>query len=304
MKQTQESLFGRWIMIVAVFLLFAGSAYTAQASYPPSTSQAPIAVRLDGPSTNPVYQDETPIPSQNAQQILLPPLKAVLIVGPIDGDYGNATTTEKNNMELAAKELEARGVTVYRFYAPDTNWDQIKAVANGAHFLMYRGHGVAWGALPNPPVGGFALNGRFVSNDDIRNDIRLAPNAIVMLYGCFTAGSSSSDTASIGIDEAKRRVEMYSDPFFDAGAGGYYADWFGDAFQLYVRYLFSGMTQKQAYEAYHDYSSDRIFQGAHADHSYMPLWMGWDEWYDPKPQYNNAFAGRLDWRLDHLFSAP
>jgi len=35
----------------------------------------------------------------------LPPLKAVLIVGPIDGDYGSWTTQEKGNMDLAAAEL-------------------------------------------------------------------------------------------------------------------------------------------------------------------------------------------------------
>ena len=47
-------------------------------------------------------------------------------------------------MELAAAEVEANGVTVYRFYTPNNNWDQIKAAAEGAHFLFYQGHGVQW----------------------------------------------------------------------------------------------------------------------------------------------------------------
>ena len=177
----------------------------------------------------------------------LPPLTAVLIVGPIDGDYGSWTTQEKQNMELAAVELEANGVTVHRFYTPNNNWGQITAAAQGAQFLFYRGHGVYWSALPNPTVGGFALHDSFVSSEMIRTDLELAPNAIVMLYGCFTAGSSSSDDSPINSAEAQRRVAQYSDPFFDIGAAGYYANWFGDAFQKYVRYLYQGQTLQGAY---------------------------------------------------------
>ena len=154
----------------------------------------------------------------------LPPLTAVLIVGPIDGDDGSWTTQEKQNMDLAATELEANGVTVHRFYTPNNSWEQIKAAAKSAHFLFYRGHGIYWSAMPYPTVGGFALKDNFVSSDEIRADLDLAPNAIVMLYGCFTAGSSGNDDAPIDSAEAQRRVAQYSDPFFDIGAGGYYAN--------------------------------------------------------------------------------
>lgn len=44
----------------------------------------------------------------------LPPLKAVLLVGPIDGDYGSWTQSEKENMDLAADELAAHGVEVHK----------------------------------------------------------------------------------------------------------------------------------------------------------------------------------------------
>jgi len=127
-------------------------------------------------------------------------------------------------MDLAAAELAANGVTVHRFYTPNNDWGQIKAAAEGAHFLFYRGHGVYWDSMPSPTVGGFHLKELFVSSDDIRNDLHLAPNAIVMLYGCFTAGSSSEDSGSISSAEAQRRVAQYSDPFFDIGAAGYYAN--------------------------------------------------------------------------------
>jgi len=227
-------------------------------------------------------------------------LKAVLLVGPIDGDYGSWTTQEKQSMELAAAELEVNGVTVYRFYTPNNDWEQIKAAAQGAHFLFYRGHGVYWSPMPHPTVGGFALKNRFVSADDIRNDLRLAPNAIVMLYGCFTAGSSSIDSSSIDSTEARRRVAQYSTPFFDIGAGGYFANWYGDAFQMYVRYLFQGMTLGDAYEAYFDFNPATVERHTHPDHLGTAMWLDKDFW-DGKTQYNNAFVGLPDKTLDDLF---
>jgi len=204
-------------------------------------------------------------------------------------------------MELAAVELEANGVTVHRFYTPNNNWAQITAAAEGAHFLFYRGHGVYWSALPNPTVGGFALKDTFVSSDMIRADLELAPKAVVMLYGCFTAGSSSSDTTPIDSTEAQRRVALYSDPFFDIGAAGYYANWFGDAFQKYVRYLFQGHTQKQAYESFYDFNSATVERYMHPDHPNLVMWLDKDFW-DGMWQYNNAFSGLPNETLADLFN--
>ena len=120
-------------------------------------------------------------------------------------------------MDLAAAELQANGVTVHKFYTPNNNWDAIKTAADGAHFLFYRGHGVYWSPMPTPAVGGFSLKNGFVSSNDIRNDLNLAPNAIIMLYSCFSAGSSSIDGGPISSAEARRRVAQYSDPFLDIG---------------------------------------------------------------------------------------
>ena len=257
------------------------------------------------PSTPPCPpQPETIAPAAGdiARMQNLPPLKAVLIVGPIDGDNGSWTNQEKNNMELAAAELEANGVTVHRFYAPNNDWEQIKLAADGAHFLFYRGHGVYWSPMPHPTVGGFALANRFVSSDDIRQDLHLATNSIVMLYGCFTAGGSSLDKTDIGIEEAKRRVAQYADPFFDVGAAGYYADWFGSAFQMFVRYLFQGQTLGQAYESYFDFNPNTVYRTTHPDHPQMSAWLDKDYW-SGYWQYNDAFVGLPNETLLSLFAA-
>jgi hypothetical protein len=260
------------------------------------------------PFTPPALPDFTPphtvlqAPDQrSAFSQSLPALKAVLLVGPIDGDTGANTKQAKEDMELAAKALEANGVTVQRFYTPNNDWEQIKAAAQGAHFLFYRGHGVYWDNVPH--VGGFSLKNKFVSNDDIRADLKLAPNAIIMLYGCFTAGTSSSDSKAISSAEAQRRVAEYSHPFLDVGAAGYYADWFGDAFQELVNYLFAGKTLGQAYESYWDYTASNVERYNHPDHPDLALWLDKDTWNNglPNPQYNYAFVGQKDKTLADLF---
>lgn len=229
-------------------------------------------------------------------------LKAVLIVGPIDGDYGPWTQEEKRNMDLAAAELAVNGVEVHKFYAPDNDWAQIKAAAKGAHFLMYRGHGVYMAGTNPLQVGGFSLSGRVLkSSDDIRNDLKLTKNAIVMLYGCFTAGSSSLDTNYIGLTEARRRIMQYSDPFFDNGAAGYYANWSGQAFQMFVRYLFQGQTLGQAYQSFNTCCNKSLVDyGVNTEHPPNVLWTGKNNWRGYY-EYNNAFSGMADKTLVELF---
>ena len=239
-------------------------------------------------------------PAQTTEKVIsqdLPSLRAVLLVGPIDGDDGSWTTSEKQNMDLAATELASHGVTVFKFYTPDNDWEQIKDAANGAHFVFYRGHGVYSGDMPPTWVGGFSLKDRFASSDDIRNDLNLAPNAIVMLYGCFTAGSSSApDEGEIDITEAKRRVGMYSSPFVDLQASGYYANWFGSAFQMFVRYLFDGQTLGEVYESYFDFNSATVNRSTHPDDADYAVWIDKDYW-SGRWQYNNAFVGKPEMDL-------
>jgi len=286
-----------------VFLTFLGGSLVAPTQAGPPIPRTPPAPPR-APVQPPAQVESVATPSVHA--LSTSPLKAVLIVGPINGTDSSWTTREKANMDLAAQELQANDVAVYKFYAPNDNWNQIKAAAQGAHFLFYRGHGVYWSDMPHPIVGGFSLsNGVFISSDMICSDLHLAPNAIVMLWGCFAAGSADSiDPSPINSTEARRRVAQYSDPFFDIGAGGYYANWLDDGFQMIVRYLFQGMTFGQAYETYYNASSNRfpIEFYTHPDHPELAMWLGKNDWSDSGGiVYNNAFVGLPDQTLADLF---
>jgi hypothetical protein len=238
------------------------------------------------------------------EKLSLPPLKAVLLVGPIDGNTGTWTMREIANMELAAQVLNDHGVEVHKFYPGTGTFAEIEAAADGAHFLLYRGHGVYDGKIPNPTVGGFYLSSGYYSPDRIKTNLHLAPNAIVMLYGCFTAGSSSApgDELDIGITEASRRVAQYSAPFFHAGASGYYANWFGNAFESFLNYLFAGQTLGQSYESYFDFNNQTVYRTVHPDFPTLQMWVDKDNWEYWK--YNNAFVGLADKTLMDLFKSP
>jgi hypothetical protein len=153
-------------------------------------------------------------------------LKAVAIVG----EFGDHTAAYKNEMDDAAAALQSHDVTVLKFYYGDTSftWADIAAAAQGAHFLLYIGHGVYGGSLPDPDwVGGFYLGpGQFVSPDQIRTDLggKLASNSIVILsHACFTTGSSG-DSSSVEQSKAEQWVKMYAEPFTDIGMQAYFAN--------------------------------------------------------------------------------
>lgn len=288
----------RWMLaLLALVVLFGGSWGVAQAGPPaPLTPPSPVFPLRQSAMT------PDAVPASPVQVLGLPPLKAVLVVGPLD-ENGPQTSQQKVNMDTVADELESHGVAVHRFYTPNNDWDQIVAAARGAHFFLYRGHGVYQPPMPYPTVGGFALHDRFIRPDTIRSDLELSPGAIVMLYGCFTAGTSALDEGGISSEEARHRVSEYSAPFVDGGAAGYYANWFDDAFQQLVRYLFQGMTLGQAYESFYDHDPATVERYPYSDQSALSMWLNKDFWWDAW-QYNYAFVGQPDETLQSLFGFP
>jgi hypothetical protein len=303
------------VMVVLTILLNFTGIVHAQQPAPTSTPGAENGAFSSAPPVIPTNSTLTAGSSPQlsaATTLSLPALKAVVIVGPIDGSNGSWTNQEKANADLAANELSANGVTVYKFYTPNAKWDDIKAAANGAQFLIYRGHGIAWNTSPTPPVGGFDIDGPnggnlLYSSADIQANLKLAPNAIVMIYACFAAGGSSTDTAVISSAEAIRRVGEYSAPFLALGASAYYSDWYGDSFQAYIRSLFQGATLVNAYKAFGDYDPNQVISTTHPANASIPLYISYDTWANytpPSPQYDDVFAGQPNKTLQDLFAPP
>jgi hypothetical protein len=184
------------------------------------------------------------------------------------------------------------------FLCTHDSWNAIRTAAAGAQFFIYRGHGVSDGNNP-PNVGGLFLTIGYVSPDNIRSELHLAKNAIVMIFGCYAAGSPSEDV-TLASSEAYRRVVQYSDPFFTAGAGGYFSNWFGDAFQQLIRYLFNGKTLGNPYQTYFDYSAATAESYTRPIDPGKVVWLDKDYW-DGGYKYDNAFVGLANSTILDLF---
>jgi len=228
------------------------------------------------------------------EKVNIPNLKAVLICGDVDGGgEGNKSYTDW--IKTTAKALKDNGVTIKEFYYPNNNWEQIKEAAKGAHFLVYQGHGILLSESPFH-VGGFYLKDKIVEPEQLKTELKLAPNALVFMSGvCYSAGSSASDDyGDIGINEAKRRVEQYSSPFLENGCSGYFANnWIGVMAKV-VNNLFEGSTLGDAYKS--GFISNPLY-GKYDENKKLDCWVDKNE-----AEYSNAFAGNSSKTLMQLFS--
>lgn len=169
-------------------------------------------------------------------------LRSVIIVG----DQQDGTSNKIEDMENIHTFFKSKNVIVTTFYHPKTSWKDIVKAAKDASFFVYSGHGLKW--KKNGKYGGLDLE-KSISSEDIINDLKLQPNAIIIFKSvCGGAGSSASDDGDIGIEKAIERVSDYSRPFFDIGASAYYANNFGEGCLSFLNDFFEGKTIKECFD--------------------------------------------------------
>lgn len=185
-----------------------------QASPSPTSAPSATATLVTQPST----------PST-----LTPRLKAVFIVGPED------ELTEGNlaDAEEMALQAEAAGMDVRRVFFPHATWENVIAEVQGASLVAYLGHGYGFPSntvkLFEGQQDGMGLNAHDGSGEaevkyygaiPIRENIRLAPNAVVFLMrGCYTAGNGLNGTPIPPPELARERVDNYASGWLAVGAG-------------------------------------------------------------------------------------
>ena len=156
--------------------------------------------------------------------------KVVVVVGPTHG----LTASYLVDGERMAKIAESHGADVRRVFHPDATWAAVVAEAQGANVLIYLGHGNGFPSphgsalLPdrhdgmglNPVAGGLSSTVKYYGEQYVASEIRLAPNALVILnHACYTAGSSEPGYADPTPDVAVKRVDNFAAGFLAAGAG-------------------------------------------------------------------------------------
>jgi hypothetical protein len=168
-------------------------------------------------------------------------LEAILIVG----HQEDGTNEAIERIDKIAVLLADNGIVCHKFYNDEANWSEIIKVAPKCSFLVYSGHGSTMGVDGN--FGGLCLN-KMVSTETLLKELKLMPNALVLFQSvCGGAGSSAGDNGDIGVQTAKNRVYNYAYPFFEVGAGAYFANNYIDGCFEFLEKFLGGSTVQSAY---------------------------------------------------------
>lgn len=175
-------------------------------------------------------------------------LKAVIVVSDVDGDdpkgWWNKTFIAQQKMN--AQYLRERGVQVKEFYHPNTKWKDILKASEGANLFIYSGHGSNQGI--NYDVGGLCLLDGIRHASEIKSELKLHKNALVIFNSaCSSAGSSADDKKDIGYKEAQKRVAEYAYPFLVNTNGAYLANNDTDWMIAFFMSFFSGKSLNEIY---------------------------------------------------------
>ena len=164
--------------------------------------------------------------------------RVVVIVGP----SGSATDRYRAEARAAAKLARRYTPDVTEIYSPDATWPAVRKALQGASLVIYMGHGNGWPSRyrdsPYPATqNGFGLNPTSTSGDSahqyfgearIAADIRLAPNAVVLLnHLCYASGLSEPGLPEGSLDVAQQRVDNFAAGFIKAGAAAVIAEAYG-----------------------------------------------------------------------------
>ncbi len=195
--------------------------------------------------------------------------KVVIIVGPV----GSATASYKADGDAAYAEALKYTSNVVRVYTPNATWSAAKKALQDASVVIYMGHGNGFpspyrsepwpysqnGLGLNPTAGGNNATTQYYGEYYLARDVKLAPNAIVLLaHLCYASGNSESGKPLPSASQARQRVDNMAAGWLKAGARAVVAEaHFGPAW--YVHQLFT--THGTVDQMFHDSPTfhDRAF---------------------------------------------
>ncbi len=245
-----------------------------------------------------------PAPAAAAQST-----RVAIIVGPV----GSLTPTYLHLAELAAAEAEGQGATVARAYSPNATPANVLAAVDGAHVVVYFGHGYGhpspYGGLDTARQNGWGLQGprargthgdslggelAYYGEDWIVANARPAPG-FVMIYSnvCYAPGASEGGHRPASEADALSRVAHYSRKVFRMGGSAYYAvDFDRGAADLVGRILANRhSTYGTLFATDHRYVPSALRGYAHSFSAGRQVWLHRTKYTDGPPNYWYAFAG-------------
>ena len=161
--------------------------------------------------------------------------KVVIVAGPV-GSYNAHYKADADALARAARKYTNNVIVIK---TPKATWPAVKAAAQGASILIYLGHGNGWPSMYRDALWPYTQNGLgldpltgangsahvYYGEAQVASEIRLAPNAVVLLFHlCYASGNTEPGLATGGLADKKARVDNYGAGFFAAGARAVIAD--------------------------------------------------------------------------------
>jgi len=160
--------------------------------------------------------------------------KVVIVVGPV----GSNTASYRDSARTYAAAARSYGANVVEIYSPYATWSRVKTALQGANVLIYLGHGNGWpspyapfqtytkdGLGLNATSGNGNYNHKYWGEYYLARDIRMAPNAVVILNRlCYASGNSEWGAANPTKSTAIKRVDNYGAGFLRTNAKAVFAE--------------------------------------------------------------------------------
>ena len=160
--------------------------------------------------------------------------KVVVVVGPV-GSHNAHYKDDANDIVTEAKRYTSN---VTKIFTPNATWAKVKAAAQGANVFVYLGHGNGWPSIYapfqmqtkdglglDPSTGADGTKTVYYGEQYIRDNIRLAPSSVVLLYHlCYASGNTEPGLSQGTFAQAKERVDNYGAGFIGAGARAVFAE--------------------------------------------------------------------------------
>jgi len=194
-----------------------------------------------------------PLPAEAAAK------KVVVVVGPV----GSNTSYFKSVANDAAAQAKKYGANVVKIYTPYATWGRVKKALQGAHVLIYAGHGNGWPS-PYKPFQRFTKDGlglnpysgsgnrkvKYWGEKYLADYINMAPNAAVILMRlCYASGNSEPGRADPTKSTAMARVDNYGAGFLRTNAKVVFAQGYGKSNHIFYSLFKTNRTMKQIFWA-------------------------------------------------------
>ena len=183
--------------------------------------------------------------------------KVVVIVGPVSG----STAEFRADGRRLARQAKAYGARVVTVFSPWATWRRVVEATRGANLVIYLGHGNGWPSPYGPyqpyTKNGLGLNPVAGRNDSsvtylgeyhLRERMRLAPNAVVLLnHLCYASGNAEGGSPTWLRWIARARADNYAKGFQEAGAKAVFAIGLEHPDYVLRRLFRSNLTMRQIF---------------------------------------------------------